>query len=284
MTDSSVSGLCPEDNHWYQACGMNIIPIFMQNQLCGSFFCQQEDNGQFHLTSSVTIKNMCTSTAPVCLNIIPYSEQYDLLCQNEWDNQKCYEISGDIYQVLDSSPIDCDSKCDCPLCEDEFGCEDHTQGMICKDSLGTLIYLSYRSICNSVSECADSSDEDSCEEGKVGECIGKDTSDNPITVTLNNKNTCQIPNPDTPLCYDSSMSASYVDQMNCSDSLVHCQVDSYPTTVTSHLLCRDKEVCDDGIDSLCEVLEDNCKVHKHQRCDGAMDCEGGEDENPRLCR
>ena len=324
---STVSAVCPLDFYWYQACGLSSQNTLLHNPLCAKFFCQEEEDGPIVLKPRVTARKVCQSSSTssssgqtVCPNISPDSEQYDLLCgRGGRGGEQCYTGSEDISLILDSlsssssSSTRCDGKCDCPMCEDEYQCDDHTQGMICHKvgDAATQIYLSYRSICNSVTECEGGEDEAGCEceggeeeagceceggeeeagceEGRVGECVGRDTEGNSVTVKLNTRNMCQIPNLDTPLCYHDTtlLTPRYLDQMNCTStsSPIHCTVNSYPTTITSHLLCQDLNVCDDNLDSACLMLEgETCKVHKHQRCDGVSDCPGAEDEDPRFCR
>ena len=55
----------------------------------------------------------------------------------------------------------------------------------------------------------------------------------------------------------------YRDQMNCTGSTISslvCNVDGYPTTISEHVICRDKSLglCDDRIDNQCVEAKNGC--------------------------
>ena len=71
-----------------------------------------------------------------------------------------------------------------------------------------------------------------------------------------------------------------------------CQVKGYNTSMSAMMICN-KELayfshmsyCNDGLDSWCVYDHDalSCVVHKHQLCDGHIDCFDESDENRMEC-
>lgn len=87
-----------------------------------------------------------------------------------------------------------------------------------------------------------------------------------------------------PYCED------YMDQTNCSDPArvaLTCEVRGYGrSTISKAMVCGlfRSNLCMDGMDVQCvEFVQTHCTVHKHQLCDGKLDCSAGEDETHPSC-
>ena len=48
-------------------------------------------------------------------------------------------------------------------------------------------------------------------------------------------------------------------------------------------ICTGAPTCQDHFDETCELAEYDCRIHKHQLCDGTVDCSFGKDESRREC-
>ena len=79
-------------------------------------------------------------------------------------------------------------------------------------------------------------------------------------------------------------------QTNCSDPArvgVTCDINGYKSTVSKYLVCfgtiQTISACDDGLDSSCFETYD-CRVHKHLMCDNKNDCNDAADETHQICR
>ena len=86
----------------------------------------------------------------------------------------------------------------------------------------------------------------------------------------------------------------FFEQTNCSDPALiglQCKIRGFPSTVSRRIVCNENIVdlehdiplCDDKIDKECLRLSLSCFIHKHQLCDGSIDCVGGEDETADIC-
>ena len=59
---------------------------------------------------------------------------------------------------------------------------------------------------------------------------------------------------------------------------------AYNSTVSKHVLCLGKQICEDNFENHCIRLSETCFVHKHLICDGKIDCEIDKaDENQIYC-
>ena len=99
-------------------------------------------------------------------------------------------------------------------------------------------------------------------------------------------------------CHPRIQCEGNVDQINCTDKArigVTCKIRGYTSTVSKYVLCgfseTDREtedpLCDNGFDKFdrdCAQLSQHCRVHKHQLCNGAVDCEGEIDERVSICQ
>ena len=77
------------------------------------------------------------------------------------------------------------------------------------------------------------------------------------------------------------------DQTNCTDvdkAALVCKVNGYISTVSKHMVCLGKRVCEDNFENHCIRLSETCYVHKHLICNGKIDCEiDNADENQIYC-
>ena len=288
-TINSVSKLCENDPHFYQACGaMNAITN--SEVLCGGYLCEQKvsDGHQFIACPG----GKCTPKPA--------------------ENWHC-----------DTPDMLCDDKCDDTIhCEDESNCNGYQYGVVCD-----RIYRKGKSkhkfspaflICSGGdARCADGLDEQNCTvtNSTVYTCTHYWKR---ITVPIHNYTRCSVFNVVLgilPYCLD------YLDQTNCSDVERvggYCEVNGYMSTVSKYMVCSDNhnaELCDDAMENNCplktrktsflkapdqtlttsyssqvsttslpRIMNKRCPhVHKHWMCDGVMDCPDGADENPDFC-
>ena len=100
---------------------------------------------------------------------------------------------------------------------------------------------------------------------------------------------------ETPLFYP--LCENSLDQTNCTDKTlvaITCPVDGFDTTVSKHVICSEgfyhnmnigvTTLCDDYLDRECRLPSPLCRVHKHQLCDGIVDCADRSDEEAAECQ
>eukprot|EP00116_Pleurobrachia_bachei_P006046 sb/3466308/ len=141
----------------------------------------------------------------------------------------------------------CDAKVDClaDYADDELHCN-HSYGIECTDKWNISRWLPPRFICdnspnNSFFYCADGSDEVGCDD-VVGWCLVKDHAfgDTTHVRNLTAKQMCAPTlNPLISPCVDGR------DKVNCTgQGALECNVDGYPSTLTSLALCTGYPICD----------------------------------------
>ena len=293
------SALCTHDPFFYQACGA-VNATACENQyvfdkdysLCGYHICQYP--------SSVPGKNVYLSGRSI-------EYHYDCNGKINCFNPENLGIDEKICEKLEDPYIcnwskkriakekKCDGIVDClaDSADDEYGCG-HTYGMDCNNYNYPYNYRWQppRYICipaenKSYFRCKDDIDVNKtlCEDQKIGWCrwrpnyarIDEDIKIANRTLTRNHMCTLLEPGLAGP-CIDGR------DQLNCSSgAALTCNVNHYgPSTITKLGLCTGFEICDDGLDEICEIPEFGCKTHKHTFCDGVKDCPFGSDEG-RQC-
>ena len=184
----------------------------------------------------------------------------------------------------------CDHKDDCDDWTDEKNCTEvicditlyfngvksHPQAFDPESPVSKTEKLMKDDNCDGIPRCDDFSDEVVCEQ--------RTCKRGTLTVTLNGANLCTEPK----LGNFSRICDDATDQINCtniSDVAMRCHIGGHPSTVSKYVICKELEgMCDDGMDSDCKQVLDDCLIHKHQLCDGVPDCDGAEDEREEFCQ
>ena len=274
----SVSNICENDPHAYQACGIN-----MQNQssstpdsggLCEGFFCEKK---KWADEKGVAGYVKCTGDRDGC----------------EAENSQCY-----ISEYREDTR--CDDKCDKKDCEDESSCNGHKYGIKCAANSQWDYYIRAQAVCDKENNCDLGTDEEKCsltERGALQTCIhyrlnvfGRETH----IVPIHNYTRCSvldIPRGIYPYC------SNYLDQTNCSDIERvggYCKVNGSMSTISKYMICKKYDLrtklpimlCDKNLQNKCYTFGDpitGCKIHKHRMCDGVEDCPDGGDELHGMC-
>ena len=323
-TESRFSRVCPNDTTFYQACGhMHCNRDSMERPekrvslhksfgpdvaACGYLICQwsmPDENllfGNF-LRSGETISSSGFDCSHMhddtCMNTINGMPVHKYVCDrsiNEQSNESTSQLSTLKNFGRFHEKVLCDNFCDVKhgSCEDEAFCNNMTIGIYCKKVLWReeMKYVPPYQICDGNPNCYSNIDEAGCknfqetcwtENYHLVQASGKLTSK--VRRFLSPRAKCSVPAKRLQflVCTD------YRDQMNCTGSTISsllCNVDGFPTTISEHVICRDKSLglCDDKIDNQCVEAETGCKVHKHKLCDGIKDCQMGYDEGDSFCK
>ena len=292
------SDFCKNDPSFYQVCGHRPLgceneEIFVSNNIaCGSYVCQED----FEVKSgnAMILSTRCNGRLD-CDN----SEVDEIDCEDssETDDLLCYN-SGSMHYKEDDK---CNNVCDCAWCDDESDCNGHQYGTKCDHpyaffeessevrSVSRVIPPTW--ICDGVMDCLYGDDELDClDEGDQFDfCHRSKYSNTNQQIRLNEVNRCSV---ESELFGKVCEKDDFHSQYNCADKtlqVLQCTKDNQPVTVSSHFVCTDRsltmpELCDDGIDKLCDAPESKCTIHKHQNCDFIYDCNGSADENRMLCK
>ena len=127
---------------------------------------------------------------------------------------------------------ECDEKCDCDLCEDEYNCgKQNTNGIICTSIgvSGWKIFVAPYQICDGVEDCYGGIDESNCTMEKspslrTCKVHGYSKIRHDIRV-LNDQNSCAVPGTaNKKLGSTELVCDDYKDQMNCTDDTIICEV------------------------------------------------------------
>ena len=259
----SVSTVCENDPHVYQACGHgNNTEITNMDVLCGGLFC---NNKYIRCVKNCSVDNDCS--------VKPGPQQY-------------------------TETNLCDDKCDDTYyCIDESDCNGYKYGVNCATYLGTR-YISVDWICDGDSYCDEGEDEQDCKvtESTPHTCThytSKVWNNKTRTVPILNYTRCSvfdIMSEIYPYCLN------YLDQTNCSDIERvggYCDINDYNSSVSKFMLCYEHDektslpvrLCDDDIQNNCisPSTPTDCKVHKHRMCDRVWDCPDGSDEFHDMC-
>ena len=272
------SRYCPEDKFHYTACYLpSFTPLVVSNTVvavCGHYVCDY--GGYFYgrgVYSGVTviIHTWCNNRED-CYN-------------GGVDEKYCTEEEKEVFQcrnfqgfVISQIPISrqCDRKCDCQFCDDEWNCNGYTYHYLYKCNNSSDYIPSYY-ICDNYTDCNHGDDENNCRNVTTCPWEGGST----FTYLLANYSKC------TPRVF----CVNKLDQINCSDNALaplQCPINGYMSTVSQHIICMGylnnfTAVCDDGMDAQCVTPTPGCYIHKHQLCDNVTDCKGGSDEKSTLC-
>ena len=274
QTDIEVSDFCIYDKHNYQSCGLQASDkIGTTEVLCNNIIC-------YGLRSEI-IYSMKLSYDTCKRTELDLCKPYAL----SLNRTLCYQLASAV-RGIGTSEIQrkqCDMICQDTIdCIDEANCNGFQYGLFCRWQ-GKMRYIKTSLICDSNSECDDSSDERYCfSEGGIAEshsgCLA--------SAKLFNYTRCG------PLWSKEGKYKSHCltfrDQYNCSDpdrGLLRCDKDTFPSTVSYGVLCRTSQaLCDDEIDLKCQQTSEKCLLHKHLLCNHRADCQDGSDENRTECQ
>ena len=264
---SSVSYVCQNDPHAYQACGFS--PKITRNShfLCGGYF--SPDRG--------------------------HTGKQFVECQDDTcDDSDARENTS--LSIMKKS-TECNHICEEELCKDESYCNGFTYGVFCSNWRGN--YLPTIAVCSGRASCENDDDEKDCDVTNTTEhtCLRfndnlNERKENPLPI--HNHTRCGV------FDYDSGYTRPYcinlLDQTNCSDVERvggHCFVINHMSTVSKYVTChspfkhttKPTDICDDNLENECTSPSNiaDCLVHKHQFCDGVNDCTDKSDEVNDIC-
>ena len=277
--EQEFTDVCEDDPQYYQLCGFITCDHKIDDLYgyCGNYICHN-----YNKFSSDGLRDQYTCDGNVECGI---NKADELNC----DNGEQFTCSLDYDKTISVSKV-CDGFEDCNLGTDEIHCN-HTYGVTCKATDKTEtgedeeqydIWVPPAEVCaaDGSSSCDGEEDEQDCANSthharwcKLGT----------RTRYLNERQLCG------PVYYKESFGLSSLlcidhrEQLNCSNSVMECQVDNTTTQLRRINLCDGYVACDNGIDEVCTTPEQNCFVHKHQLCDNYKDCERGSDEDHESC-
>ena len=259
---SSVSYVCDNDPHGYQACGFNTKITRNSEFLCGGYFSNNTEQG---------VKRFV---------------ECDQDCQghnNESNENKARNPSdSDIRTTV------CNDRCDDYKCKDESLCNGHTYGMYCT-YIGSTGYLPVSLICNGYKQCDNGEDEKHCDiTDNTHTCIQHHSKQRVPIFNYTRCGVFELSSSSTlyPYCDD------YLDQTNCTDvNRVggYCLINGFMSSVSKYVLCdspliqEQVTLCDNNQENDCFSPSADCEVHKHKLCDGVIDCNDGSDEGNDNC-
>ena len=192
-------------------------------------------------------------------------------------------------QSIDKS-LKCNDLCDIDSCEDEAQCNGFTYGQYCHfhgDKSKHIVYIEPRHICTvpyhqlSCCNLSESLEIEKCE--KTAMCHSSLPKCSPI-ISFSSGGGIML---NMTRCFPNNICDPNIDQTNCTDKTrvgVTCLINGYPSSVSKYAICGERPMCDDNFDLLCEKISAQCKVHKHQLCDGIDDCEMRIDEIVSTCQ
>ena len=128
----SVSTVCENDPHVYQACGLNTA-VTNTDVLCGGLFC---NNNYIRCFKNCSVDNYCS--------VKPDSQQY-------------------------TGTNLCNDKCDTDYCIDESYCNGYKYGVTCTDDGSNVLHVPVMWICDGDRDCDEGEDEQDCYESYVTE-------------------------------------------------------------------------------------------------------------------
>ena len=270
--EQEFTDVCKEDPQYYQLCGFIPCDHNIDDQYghCGNYICHKQG---YNLQSADWLRDRDTCDGDVDCNI---NKADELNCEDA-DDEEQFTCSYNNMTISVSKV--CDGIYDCVLGTDEAHCN-HTYGVTCGRTYSGVTYdgwLPPYKVCNDYEYCNRGEDEEDCANSihHARWCkLGTETT------YLNERQLCGPVDyySETYLCVD------HREQLNCSNSVMECQVDNTTTQLRRINICDEFVACDNGIDETCTTPEQNCIVHKIQLCDNITDCERGSDEDHELCK
>ena len=295
----TVNGTCSNDPISYQACGLRGYSDFINFRDTIDSFYQEERRTFCGFVCAPKEQNIL---APGEIWYIPDSGQYDgrytnTMNRGSWlkycdGTPDCNNIGideegclNDMFTTRTGGEIEaskiCDGECDITTyfdynyCEDEADCNGLTYGMYCDTRYISPMYMR----CDQLSCDKEITGVSLCAKENVTTCTRGG-----LLVPLLNSTRCTSFS-DTPMCDNG------LDQTNCSDpsrAVLSCEINGYMSTVSRTAVCNKQsrylpQLCDTGLDKLCVETSMSCLVHKHQLCDGRVDCPDSTDELGAPC-
>ena len=284
------SDLCKNDPNFYQSCGHDCSDSYEGNTLCGSYVCGLDSSSYSEYRSGHQNTEFRCNKHFDCNNTKLDEQNCDYAASFQCSDQKLNSTVS-IEKV-------CDLRCDCIYCSDEAKCNGVGYGEWCPWRRGT--YRTPNSVCDSGNypkcedgqpcqlfpTCFNDEEERNCtEENTIRTCSSYYTSQHNLAFSYTRRlipsHICAVPHKSLPVCTDGR------DQINCTDtsrSVMTCNMNTYPTTISIFATCKNYDLCDDGYQDECTEVEGGCRIHKNQLCDEFKDCKGGADESYHQCR
>ena len=307
-----VSEICPNDEFFYQACGIEDNTHIAIDSSAGPSTAGAYPCGYICQMRGSTTILADNSTSPLNIHIPNIHFDGD----GQMSVKRCDGVKDCLNTDLDEmfcgdDPLPstiCDLICEMgDLCSDESVCNGFNYGMFCDDCLVAeddkcivYFYVQTANICDGVQACSDGADEKHCTINETTPtCFNLQAN---ATSRLHNFTRCGPRVKDLSLLNMASYQfipfcEDFTDQTNCTDSKrvgLECPVKGYNTTIAKQIICPNKErhdlgfhnapqICDDGLDKACFQLSPSCNVHKHLLCDNVIDCHNQGDETHEQC-
>ena len=279
--------ICEDDPWYYQLCGFIPCDHKIDDRYghCGNYICHKKGMfGGIFSTDHVMDEDTCDGSAYCTIN-----RADELNCEDTDDDkgQEQFQCSYGLPHTISVSKV-CDGIRDCAEFASEEAHCNHTYGVTCKRTVWWGItydmWVPPYKMCDVGTgySCDERDDMQDCANSTIHArwcniTISEGT--RPRTKYLNERQLCG------PVDYYSEryLCTDHRDQLNCSNSVMECQVDNTTTQLRRVNICDGSTACDNGIDEMCTTPEQNCLVHKHQLCDNNTDCERGSDEDHESC-